>query len=231
MVRVLAIADEEAPTLSPARLSEMSVDLVLGAGDLPWDYLEYVAEATDAQLAFVPGNHDREIPSGRRTRAGLWLRDGRPCPEPRPLGGVNLDEAVVEILGLRIAGLGGCVRYRPGPHQHDQREFDRRARRLARRARRLGGIDVLLTHAPPYGLGDGEDAPHQGIRALHGLIEQLQPAWLLHGHVHPHGEPRPDRRSGETSIANVIPYRVLDIEPRARAREGGARAQHRLAPR
>lgn len=227
MVRVLAIADEETASLTPSRLADLDVDLVLGAGDLPWDYLEYVTEAADAPLAFVPGNHDPATPPGRRTRAGLWLRDGRPAPEPRPLGGINVDEEAVEIAGLRIAGLGGCVRYRPGPHQYDQRDFERRGRRLARRARRLGGVDVLLTHAPPYGLGDDEDAPHCGIRALHGLLQQLQPTLLVHGHIHPHGRQMPDRRSGATTIVNVIPYRLLVIEPRG----GGHRAQHRLTSR
>lgn len=227
---MLAIADEEAPTLSPAKLADLRVDLVLGAGDLPWDYLEYVACGANAQLAFIPGNHDPAIAPVRLTGAGLWLRDGRPAPEPRPLGGINLDQQAIEVAGLRIAGLGGCVRYRPGPHQYDQREYDRRARRLARRARRLGGIDLLLTHAPPYGLGDADDAPHQGIQALHGLLAQLQPTWLLHGHIHPHGEQRPDRRSGETTIANVIPYRVLDITPRVAPKEA-AHAQHRVTAR
>lgn len=225
MVRVLAIADEEAPALTPARLADLQIDLVLGAGDLPFDYLEYVTSAADAQLVFVPGNHDPAAPRGRRTRSGIWVRDGRPAEEPRPIGGLNVDERVVEVAGLRIAGLGGCVRYRPGPNQYDQRDYDRRARRLARRARRHGGVDVLLTHAPPYGLGDGEDAPHCGIRALHRLLEQLQPSLLLHGHVHPHGQEMPDRTSGATTIANVIPYRILEIEP------GGERAQHGLTPR
>ena len=59
-----------------------------------------------------------------------------PCESPRPHGAVNADGLVVEAAGLRIAGLGGCVRYRPGPHQYTQREYDGRAHRLVRRARR-----------------------------------------------------------------------------------------------
>jgi Icc-related predicted phosphoesterase len=74
---------------------------------------------------------------------------------------------------------------------------------------------VLLTHAPPAGLGDGEDPPHRGVEALHALIETLRPTWHLHGHVHPYGRPAPDRAAGPTTVANVIPYRMLEIEPRS----------------
>lgn len=211
MVRVLAISDEEAPALTPARLGELAPDVVLGTGDLPWDYLEYVAQVTDAPLVFVPGNHDPATPRARLGRSGLWLRDGQVCDEPRPVGGVNADLRVVEAAGLRIAGVGGCVRYREGPHQYDQAEFRRRCRRLARRARRTGPVDVLITHAPPSGLGDEEDPPHHGIEALHDLIDVLRPRWHLHGHVHPHGRAMPDRTVGRTILANVIPYRLLTI--------------------
>lgn len=203
MVRVLAIADEEAPVLDPACLRDLALDLVLAAGDLPWDYLEYVASAIDAPVAFVPGNHDPATSVGD----GI-LRDAR-----RPMGVTNADGAVIELAGLRIAGLGGCVRYRPGPHQYTQRQYVRRARRLAWAARRAGPVDVLVTHAPPLGLGDGDDPAHEGIEALHRLLERLRPSYHLHGHVHPYGRERPDRSVGRTAICNVIPFRVLEIDP------------------
>jgi len=71
---------------------------------------------------------------------------------------------------------------------------------------------MLITHAPPLGLGDGQDSPHQGIQALHRLTRVLEPAYLLHGHIHPHGFQQPDRQIGSTAIVNVIPYKLLEIE-------------------
>ena len=214
MVRVLVIADEEAPNLHVQALRDLAPDLVLSAGDLPWDYVEYVASTTGAPTVFVPGNHDPEIPRVKRERNGCYTRDGMPCDGPRPRGATNADQRVVEAAGLRIAGLGGCVRYRPGPHQYTQRQYARRTRRLLWRARGRGPIDVLLTHAPPLGLGDGEDRPHEGIAALHTALERLQPTWHLHGHIHPYGQQMPDRRVGATTLRNVIPWKTLDIEPR-----------------
>ena len=215
MVRVLVIADEEAPNLTVGTLRDLLPDLVLSAGDLPWHYVEYVASCVDAPVVFVPGNHDLEIEKVRANRNGTFTTDGMISDGPRPHGATNADQRVIEAAGLRIAGLGGCVRYKPGPHQYTQREYAGRARKLLRRAKRAGPVDVLLTHAPPLGLGDGDDKPHVGIEALHIVLARLQPSWHLHGHIHPYGQRMPDRQVGPTRIRNVIPWRMLDIEPKA----------------
>jgi Icc-related predicted phosphoesterase len=128
-----------------------------------------------------------------------------------------VDGRILDAAGLRIAGLGGSVRYRKGPNQYTQAEMTRRVKRLLRRAvlkrRRDGkGVDVLITHAPPKGLGDEDDAPHGGFEAFHELVRSLRPKLLLHGHIHPYGVPRPDRYLEETRVVNVIPYRVIDLD-------------------
>ena len=224
MVRVLAVADEVSDALWGPRAAALAPDLVLAAGDLPWDYLEFLASATDAPVVFVPGNHDPDVPRTRVHRSGQFLRAGMPCDPPRPVGCRTVDGVVLDVVTaggvLRIAGLGGCVRYRPGPNQYSQGEYRRRAARLLRTVARLqrrvpGPVDVLLTHAPPRGLGDGDDRPHVGIAALHPVLERLTPRWHLHGHLHPYGMPRPDRTVGTTTLRNVIPYRVLEIGPAA----------------
>jgi Icc-related predicted phosphoesterase len=227
MVRVLAVADEVSDALS-GKVAAIMPDLVLAAGDLPWDYLEFLASVVDRPVVFVPGNHDPAVSTARQHRSGQFLQAGMPCPPPRPEGCVNADGTVVDAAGLRIAGLGGCVRYRPGPNQYSQREFQKRSARLVRRAGRLqrrrpAPVDVLLTHAPPLGLGDEDDRPHVGIEALHGVLDRLAPRWHLHGHIHPHGHPRPDRTVGRTTVRNVVPYKVIEITPTDAADPVGAR--------
>lgn len=216
MVRVLAVADEPSERLWSSRVRELRPDLVLAAGDLPWDYLEFIASMGDAPLVFVPGNHDPALPRSVAHACGLHLRGGFPVPDPRPHGGVDADGRVVDVAGLRIAGLGGCVRYRTGPHQYTQTEFRRRAGRLARlverhRPARPERLDILLTHAPPRHCGDDDDPPHHGIEALRGLIDRLAPRLHVHGHIHPYGRPRPDRTLGSTTVRNVIPYAIFDL--------------------
>jgi Icc-related predicted phosphoesterase len=197
MVRVLVVADEEVPAME-SRARDLRVDLLLAAGDLPWDYLESLVSLLDAPAAFVPGNHDPST-----------------ADDKGPQGFDNLDGQVLTVGGLRIAGLGGCVRYNDGLHQYTQKEYGRRARRLVKDAHRAGPVDVLLTHAPPLGLGDEPDRCHIGISALHGVLEALRPAWHLHGHIHPYGMHKPDRQLGPTTIRNVIPWHVIEIEPQA----------------
>jgi hypothetical protein len=218
VVRVLAVSDvvEEGllADLGPVRGTE----LIFACGDLPFDYLDYLMNALDAPLVFVPGNHDPDLSGYRMSRAGLTLRAGMPVRAPWPDGALNAEGRIVDVAGLRMAGLGGCRRYGSGPNQYSDRQQARRARSLARRAR-LGQardgrrVDVLLTHAPPRGVGDGADPAHQGFVALNTLIARLRPVVVLHGHVHPAAGADQDLRLGETIVRNVTGRHLLDIEP------------------
>lgn len=61
MTRVLAVADELDDTLDGARLRRLRPDLVLSAGDLPFEYLEFIVSTLDVPLLYVPGNHDPDL--------------------------------------------------------------------------------------------------------------------------------------------------------------------------
>ena len=247
MVRVLAVSDvvEEGlyADIDPVR----GADLILGCGDLPFEYLGYLMNALDVPLVFVPGNHDPDVSGYRVSRAGLTLRAGLPARPPWPDGAVSADGRVVDVAGLRIAGLGGCRRYHPGPNQYSDRQQARRARRLAVRARLhrggpaglrqlrggaglrqlrggagLGqlrgeagqhGLDVLVTHAPPRGVGDGTDPAHQGFPALNVLAARLRPALLLHGHVDPDPAGQRDHTLGRTLVRNATGWQLFDFDP------------------
>lgn len=216
MPRILAIADEPLPGLPD--VVGPRPDLVLSCGDLPWEDLERVVDHANVPLLFVPGNHDPALVPARSASAWpstIEIRDLADPPGPR--GCINVDGRIEDAAGLRIAGLGGSIRYREGPHQYTQAEMARRARRLARRARarrrRDGrGVEVLITHSPPKGLGDEDDRAHEGFEALHELVRRLRPRLLLHGHIHPYGIARPDRTIGDTRVVNVVPFKVIDLD-------------------
>jgi hypothetical protein len=231
VVLVLAVSDEVDNILRADVGPVHDARLVVACGDLPFDYLDYLMNALDAPLVFVPGNHDPDVSGYRTSRAGLTLKGGLPTRPPWPAGAVNAERAVVDVAGLRIAGLGGCLRYSDGPNQYTQRQQARRARSLARRAhwrsaRDGRGVDVLLTHAPPRGTGDREDRAHQGFEALNRLARRLQPPLLLHGHIHPDEEPARVHRLGRTVVRNVVGRHLLDIEPGAGARPSPAGVRH-----
>lgn len=226
------MADEVEEALSGETLGQLRPDAVVSCGDLPFEYLEYIVTVLSVPLLYVPGNHDpalstRPQPEMERLQPGLLIGSGDVAdrlvsrsfsPPPGPEGCVNIDGRVVEAAGLVLAGLGGSVNYTDGPNRYTQRQMRLRALGLLARARlrtplRRRAVDVLVTHSPPLGLGDEPDDPaHVGFAAFHQLVDRLRPRLLLHGHIHPHGTPRPDRWMGDTRVVNVVPYRVLELE-------------------
>ena len=147
-------------------------------------------------LLYVHGNHDKTY-------------DRNP-----PEGCDCVEDRLVTVKGLRILGLGGSVEYSGGPHQYTEAQMARRVRRLWWSLRRAGGVDIVLTHSPIMGYGDGEDYAHQGFECLLNLVDKYRPRYLIHGHVHVNYGfqiPRVLQR-GETTIINAYERYVLDLE-------------------
>ena len=202
-MKILAVADEESPALwdayVPGRLADY--DLIISCGDLKPEYLSFLVTMARAPLLYVHGNHD-----------GLY--ESKP-----PEGCDSIDDRLVVYNGVRILGLGGCLRYHEGPHQYTEKQMRRRIAKLAFAIWRCKGVDIVVTHAPPRGCGDRDDPAHRGFEALLKLIERRQPAFLLHGHVHlryDHTLPR-EQRLGSTRVINVSERFVLDIPDKADA--------------
>lgn len=221
MTRLLAVADEVNISLYSARVVRLRPDLIVACGDLPFDYLEYLVTMLNVPLLFVPGNHDPDLktkPGGIDpedfTRPFSFSRMRR---EPAgPAGCINADARVFDSAGLRIAGLGGSMRYKPGPNQYTERQMRRRslwleARVAWRRARDRKPVDVLATHAPSLGVGDGDDPPHRGFACFHHLVRTLSPRVHIHGHVHPYGRVVPRHRIGNTEVVNVVGHTIIEV--------------------
>jgi predicted phosphodiesterase len=212
MTRILAVADEVDEALFGAKLNRLRPDLVVSCGDLPFDYLEHLVSRLDVPLLYVPGNHDPDVKPGDPT----WAPLRADSPALGPEGCIDADGRIIEAGGLRVAGLGGSIRYKRGPNQYTQAEMRWRALSLQFRARLKPGrggrkLDILLTHAPPFGWGAGEDAAHVGFAAFTRLISDLAPQLLIHGHVHPYGRVLPPGRLGETLVVNAVPSRLVEI--------------------
>ena len=89
----------------------------------------------------------------------------------------------------------------------------RRARKLWFKAHRAGGIDLLLTHAPAKGLNDGDDKAHKGFETFNGLLEDYQPKWFVHGHVHLNYDAKLPRvcTHGRTTVINATERYLFEI--------------------
>lgn len=225
-MRILAVADEVHEPLYSAAARPTGIDLALACGDLPFEYLEFLVTVLNVPLAYVPGNHDpalkaRAIPTTDYTRPFFWTYV-EPPERPGPEGCINLDGKIMDLAGLRIAGLGGSRRYREGPNQYTEAQMRYRAWRLLLKNHRGAfwnhpPVDVLLTHAPPRAAGDGDDPAHRGFETFHDLVARLSPRLLLHGHIHPYGLPQHEHTIGETRVINVVPYKVIELDAREHA--------------
>jgi Icc-related predicted phosphoesterase len=72
-------------------------------------------------------------------------------------------------------------------------------------------LDLLVTHAPPFGLADAKDAAHMGFVAFQRIIKAFGPLLLVHGHIHPYGRVQPERRAGATRVVNAVPWRLIEL--------------------
>ena len=197
-MKILAISDIPSKALwdydTRSRLE--GIDLILSCGDLPKKYLEYLTNFTTVPILYVHGNHD-----------GSFLHD-------EPGGCTCVDDTVYVYKGLRIMGLGGCMRYnREDTYQYTEAAMRKRASRLRFKVRRAGGIDLLLTHAPASGLNDGPDRAHKGFACFNELLDKYEPPWFIHGHVHLNYDanlPRVCTR-GKTTVINATERYVFEI--------------------
>ncbi|HEV7215878.1 MAG TPA: metallophosphoesterase [Chloroflexota bacterium] len=229
-MRILAIGDVVDPVLSDAVAPQPrqagSVDVILSCGDLPADYLTALAERFRAPLFYVLGNHD----------GAYW--------HSAPQGCTSLDGRLLRWRGLRLFGFGGAPEHNGGSEQHSEAAIALRLWRYPLATHRPGGIDIVVTHAPPRlllvdaahtpgGRAAGHragreasvaaplawsDPGHRGFAAFGRLLARVQPQLWLHGHTHlRYGTATRECRVGGTRVVNVYGHCLVDVARPERA--------------
>ncbi len=210
MTHILAISDQVVNTLYSENVAELvaPVDMLLGCGDLPYSYMEYIVTQVPVRHAlFVHGNHD----------SPEYHNDGRVVKTPG--GWQNIDCRVVYVkhADLLVAGLEGSIRYNPrAPYQYTEREMRFRARRLILRLllnRVWYGryLDIFIAHSPAYGIHDGTDHAHQGFKVFLSILQRFRPRLFLHGHKHHYGPVSWHTAYVDTEVVNVHPFRLINL--------------------
>ncbi len=199
-MRILLISDEESPYLwehyQPGRLD--GIDLILSCGDLSPEYLSFLVTVGKAPLLYVHGNHD-----------GKYKK--RP-----PEGCECIDDDVINIDGIRILGLGGCLRYNPkGEHQYTEREMAKRIWKLRKKIWLNRGVDIVVTHAPVRGLGDEDSLAHRGFAVFRKMLKRQKPRYWVFGHVHMTYGMNHQRviEHQNTTLINAYERYIIDVEP------------------
>ena len=196
-MKILAIGDEESKYLwdffDKSKLE--GIDLIISCGDLDPRYLSFLATFSNVPVLYVHGNHDE-------------IYDTVP-----PEGCICIEDKVYVHNGVRIMGLGGSMRYRPGSHQYTEMEMRMRYAKMKLRFQLMGGVDILVTHAPARQLNDGEDLPHQGFQVFRSILDTYHPKYFLHGHVHMQYGRKHKRNDvyHDTQIINVFERYVFEF--------------------
>lgn len=216
-MKILCVSDVVVDLVQSPGIAQRfaDIDLVLSCGDLPFEYMEYIVTMLGRPMYYVYGNHAQH----RRISAnGTTLDD-------KPEGCINIHRRVINHRGLLIGGLEGSMRYREGPHQYTQREMALLASSMAptlwlNRLRYGRAIDILITHAPPYGLHDAADLCHQGFYAFLSFMDRYKPRYLIHGHTHLYRQDaRRVTRYNDTTVLNTYGYQVIEIDETALGRQ------------
>ncbi len=196
-MKILLIADEESKIYWDFFKKEQfeGIDLIISCGDLKPEYLSFLATMTAVPVLYVRGNHDDKYEK--------YPPEGCTCIENR----------IYKFNGIRILGLGGSYRYKPGLNQYTELQMARRVSKLFLKIKLNRGFDILVTHSPAKGVHDGEDMCHRGFQVFNRLIEKYHPKYFVHGHVHMnYGRqfPREDY-IGDTCVVNAFERYVIEI--------------------
>jgi uncharacterized protein len=201
-MELLCVSDWIDPLIYSERMKYRmeNVDIIISCGDVSTNYLDFIMSELNKPLFLVVGNH-----VGRSKIKKTFL--GSPKLEV-PQCFNNLHLKVFKYKGVLLTGFQGCVWYNGGPFQYKQWEVYLRMLKIVPRLiynkivhKRF--IDIFVSHAAPYGIGDQEDPCHQGLKAFNLFIKLFKPKLFLHGHIHLYDRNKGrEKNLGETRIIN-----------------------------
>lgn len=241
-MRFLCVSDQIDPLVYSTGAKERykDIDAVFCAGDLPFDYIDFIVDAINRPTFFVFGNHNlTELKYYKKQ-----LQDIRTAVDfdsealNRGHGAVYVSNKCVRYRKLSftlpngkktpllICGVNGSRRYNNGPDQFTEGQMLRQLLKLTpsllwNRLRYGRYCDVFLTHAAPRHIHDMEDPCHKGFKCFNWFIKRFAPALLIHGHIHLY-DLNAERctLSGKTLVVNAYSRVVLDYKPEF-GKEGG----------
>jgi len=216
-LKILCISDQIDPQIYSPMIKERfkDVDLILSAGDLPLDYLDFIISSLNKPLFFVFGNHHtEELSHYKKPWNILMLQEVR---EYLGCGAIYLGSKVKKEGNFIVAGFGGSMRYNNGPNQFTNFEMNIEILKIIPKLlwnRIVHGrfLDVLLTHAPPKGIHDKNDKCHLGFKSFLWFMKIFKPKYLVHGHIHLY-DLNDIRRTNwnNTTVINAYSHYVIDL--------------------
>ncbi|MBN2444895.1 MAG: metallophosphoesterase [Spirochaetales bacterium] len=219
-MKILCIADHIDPTIysDNIRTRFKDIDIILSAGDLRFNYYDYIMSNLNKPLYFVFGNHNlnglkyykKDFKEEVYDLVNKRVRFGKG-------GGTYIDRKIIKCKNLLIGGLGGSMWYNGGKNQFTEFGMFLKIVKMLPALifnRIVHGrfIDILLTHSPPFGIHDQKDRCHRGFKVFLYFLRLFKPRFMLHGHIHLYSpcDKRLDRFHS-TDVINVYNHYIVEI--------------------
>ena len=236
-MKVLCVSDQIDPLVySPQAKERFSdIDLVLCAGDLPSDYIDFIVSTLNKPTYFIFGNHNLSefgYYHRKKARAGAhptWQEEHGILDMGGSFGAVyagfrSLAEKKLRVRArngkfrpLLIAGASGSLRYNYGLNQYTDRQMSLRLLALLpcllwNKIRYGDYLDIFLTHASPRHIHDKEDPCHKGFECFNSFIRRFKPTFLVHGHIHLYDMNSPRvTKVDRTTVVNAFSHIILSL--------------------
>ncbi|MBO4533550.1 MAG: metallophosphoesterase [Treponema sp.] len=232
-MKILCLSDYVDPLIYNQNIKETfsDIDLIICAGDLPLDYIDFVVTMLNKPTYFIFGNHnlkefsyyhkssrdlgaplDHDINKNNYGHGGTYAG----FKVIRDKGLMITDPVTGKKRPLLIAGISGSLQYNKGLNQYTEQQMKFKLlqmgpKLLMNKIKYGTYLDIFLTHASPRHIHDKEDPCHKGFECFNWFIQKYKPPLMIHGHIHLY-DAREERvtKSGATVIVNAYAHWVLE---------------------
>lgn len=221
-MKILCVSDQIDPLVYSNSAKERfhDIDLVLCAGDLPMEYIDFIVSTLNKPTYFVFGNHN--------LKEYLYYHHPNAYPQPQICDNYKFNCChgahyagfkTYKENGLLIAGASGSMLYNKGLNQYTDRSMFFKLLHMVphlffNKLKYGRYLDIFLTHTPPEDIHDKKDPCHRGFKCYRWFLEKFKPTYMIHGHIHLYDiqDIRVSNFS-DTTIINAFSHYIVDFTP------------------
>lgn len=230
-MKILCVSDFVDPLIYNSNVKESfsDIDLILCAGDLPMDYIDFIVTVFNKPTYFIFGNHNlkefhyyHKDPMHAQNYYEKQNLHGHGATYLGFKTFVNHDLMILDPdtgkeRPLLIAGVSGSLKYNKGLNQYSDAEMKfkliKLIPKLMRNKRKYGKyLDIFMTHASPRHIHDHEDPCHKGFECYNWFLQKFKPTYMVHGHIHLY-DLREERvgKYFDTTVVNAYSHYVIEL--------------------
>ena len=233
-MKILCVSDYVDPLIYNQNVKDVysDVDLILCAGNLPMDYIDFIVSVFNKPTYFVFGNHDLKEyhlyhKDSRMDNLHLVKNyeqaihgHGATYLGFKAFANENLlveDPETGRKTPLLIAGASGTSRYNNGLCQFTDSQMKFKLLKLVpkliyNKLKYGRYLDIFMTHASPRHIHDHEDPCHIGFECYNWFLQRFKPVYMVHGHIHLY-DLREERigKYYDTTVVNAYAHYVIEL--------------------